>query len=480
MEENIDQRNPEESIALFDNRMSEDNVSGEGIELEEISDLPEVKSQEDAVLPPSHLPTVGKFRRMAIILDYFSFHILIHLTLIGLDSYIAYWLILSTFSNESTHFTAPTDWYVCTIAFIVIPHILKSLFTLLSQKWPKIGLKDLKTLSQCSKIKNILFVPLWNFEWKAIFEALPLVHIVKRCISFYSLIISPERMKSILEEREKENLYCVSLHSGTQMTLQFAIGFQLGKFSEVQMISLILHSIYIVHSGSSFFFTQRRVSVPSFHSMRERFWVFCILACIFVPKIMSFGLLFSYARTFLTVAFIVLFGIGTMALFYDQLVPEEPNMDQVLHGFVSVWLPCIPGSKNNYLLKNSIATVAFHLMCHTILLIQIFSLQVTAVRFLPLSFHCFPPDYGTEPYLKGYYCPVENRSAILFGDSKCSEDLKTETNEVFARICPKGEFEHDKLLLHVLPTMMAMGVSLIFSFVLAKISSKNAKTTSKQ
>ena len=87
-----------------------------------------------------------------------------------------------------------TDWYVCTIAFIVIPHILKSLFTLLSQKWPKIGLKDLKTLGQCSKIKNILFVPLWNFEWKAIFEALPLVHIVKRCISFYSLIISPERL----------------------------------------------------------------------------------------------------------------------------------------------------------------------------------------------------------------------------------------------------------------------------------------------
>jgi hypothetical protein len=75
---------------------------------------------------------------------------------------------------------------------------------------------------------------------------------------------------------------------------------------------------------------------------------------------------------------------------------------------------------------------------------------------------------------------VENRSAILFGNSKCSEELKFDTDEVFARICPKGEFEHDKLLLHVLPTMMAMGVSLIFSFVLAKISSKNAKTTSKQ
>ena len=106
---------------------------------------------------------------------------------------------------------------------------------------------------------------------------------------------------------------------------------QLGKFSEVQMFSLILHSIYIVHSGSSFFFTQRRVSVPPFHSMRERFWVFCILACIFVPKIMSFGLLFSYARTFLTVAFIVLFGIGTMALFYDQL--------GTIHVFTEQFLP---------------------------------------------------------------------------------------------------------------------------------------------
>ena len=47
------------------------------------------------------------------------------------------------------------------------------------------------------------------------------------------------------------------------------------------------------------------------------------------------------------------------------LVPEEPNFtgqDQVLHGFVSVWLPCVPGSKNNYLLKTSIATVGFHLV----------------------------------------------------------------------------------------------------------------------
>ena len=54
---------------------------------------------------------------MAIILDYFSFHILIHLTLIGLDSYIAYWLILSTFSNESTHFTAPTGRTVNDVVF---------------------------------------------------------------------------------------------------------------------------------------------------------------------------------------------------------------------------------------------------------------------------------------------------------------------------------------------------------------------------
>ena len=98
-------------------------IQNDLIELEEISDHPEVKSQEDAVLPPSHLPTLGKFRRMAIILDYFTFHILIHLTLIGLDSYIAYWLILSTFSSEPTHFTAPTGRTVNNVVFLRMLHV---------------------------------------------------------------------------------------------------------------------------------------------------------------------------------------------------------------------------------------------------------------------------------------------------------------------------------------------------------------------
>ena len=97
--------------------------------------------------------------------------------------------------------------------------------------------------------------------------------------------------------------------------------------------------------------------------IRERFLVFGILGCIFLPKLLSFGLLFSYARTFLTVAFIVVFGIGTMALFYDQYVPKQPSLPQMLHGFVSVWLPCVPGFKTNFLLKSSIASVALHLVC---------------------------------------------------------------------------------------------------------------------
>jgi len=453
MEENIDERsNPEEErVSLFDSRMS-DQQMGDSIELDVRGGSQEFTSQNVA-----RTEVVG-ISRITVPLDYLTFHIVIHLILIGVDSYIAYEL----FSNP----VFPMDWFVCTIAFIIIPHILRSLFTLLNQNWPRFSIRN---ISQCPvNCKTVL-----NFEWISIFEALPLVHLVKRLFNFYYLIRYPETlMTPIIKEREIENLYCVSLHSGCQMTLQMAIGFQLDNFSQTQYISLCLHSLYIVHSGLKLFYSQRP-KLASNADIKEKVLVFLILAGIFVPKIMSFGLLFSYARTFVTVVFIVLFGIGTMALFYDQYTPKEPVLDQVLHNFVSVWLPCVPGFKSNFLIKTSIATVGLHLVCHTVLLTQMFSLQETSVRYLPLGFHCFPPERTQPEHLKGYYCPVENRAKISY-ESGCGEGPKT-PNEIYARICPKGEFDHDRLLLYAIPTIVAMMVSLIFSFVLAKLSSKNTK-----
>ena len=103
-----------------------------------------------------------------------------------------------------------------------------------------------------------------------------------------------------------------------------------------------------------------------------------------------------------------------------------------------------------------------------------FSLQETSVRYLPLGFHCFPAERTEPNHLPGYYCPVENRSKIIFGTDDCGEEPK-KPDIIYARICPKGESNHDKLLLYAIPTIMAMIVSLIFSFVLAKISTKNTK-----
>ena len=103
-----------------------------------------------------------------------------------------------------------------------------------------------------------------------------------------------------------------------------------------------------------------------------------------------------------------------------------------------------------------------------------FSLQETSVRYLPLRFHCFPAVQNEETqHLKGYFCPTENRTSISFGNCVEEPNQEPEDVKIYARICPKGEFQHDQLLLYVLPTMVAMVVSLVFSFALAKISSKS-------
>ena len=103
-----------------------------------------------------------------------------------------------------------------------------------------------------------------------------------------------------------------------------------------------------------------------------------------------------------------------------------------------------------------------------------FSLQETSVRYLPLRFHCFPAVQNEETqHLKGYFCPTENRTSISFGNCVEEPNQELEDVKIYARICPKGEFQHDQLLLYVLPTMVAMVVSLVFSFALAKISSKS-------
>merc|ERR1739844_265817 len=109
MEENIDERsNPEEErVSLFDSRMS-DQQRGDSIELDVRGGSQEFTSQNVA-----RTEIVG-ISRITVPLDYLTFHIVIHLILIGVDSYIAYEL-------KTKNPVFPMDWFVCTIAFIVTP-----------------------------------------------------------------------------------------------------------------------------------------------------------------------------------------------------------------------------------------------------------------------------------------------------------------------------------------------------------------------
>ena len=112
------------------------------------------------------------------------------------------------------------------IAFIIIPHILRSLFTLLTQKWPEFSLRNIK------KCPNN-FKTIKNFEWLSIFEALPVVHLVKRLFNFYNLVRYPERFQKI------STLCCWKLilwHDFSPISSDF--NFTLGPFYYQNLVQL--------------------------------------------------------------------------------------------------------------------------------------------------------------------------------------------------------------------------------------------------
>ena len=54
------------------------------------------------------------------------------------------------------------------------------------------------------------------------------------------------RMKPVLQEREDENLYCVTFHSGAQITIQLAIGFQLDTFTWYDIFTIFFLLFIVV------------------------------------------------------------------------------------------------------------------------------------------------------------------------------------------------------------------------------------------
>ena len=218
-------------------------------------------------------------------------------------------------------------------------------------------------------------------------------------------------------------------------------------------------------SASRFYFSQRSEPQQDY-SHRNILTICFFLSLILLTRLASFAVFFSYSRTFLSVPVIVLFGIAHLAMFYDQLVEEDKNfnqLDQLVLLLASCWAPCIPGLKKFYLIKTSLANFTLHILCHSIYLIHILTLQVLSVKYLPLRFHCFPTQI---PELYGQYCIVENRTTIL--TQNCTLENGGEEN-LYAQMCLENESPNSDYLVTTLLIVLCLFTSLLPKFVLFKL-----------
>lgn len=363
----------------------------------------------------------------------------------------------------------PSDWWVFTGVFIVLPHFLRSFLTLCSQNWPVWDWKRLIFQRDFSQIQENL-KQIANFKWCQILQSLPVIHLFKRLHHFYLLFKSSD-LTPTLSLIEEETLYCVTFHSGPQITLQLCILFQLNQGFLLQRICLIQHTFYALRSASNFYFTQRSQAqyskpyLPTFPCRKiitTRIIIWLLLIPIFLPRLYSFGLLFSYAKTFISVPIIVLFGISYMALFYDQFVANFPKIQQFLMLCISGWMPCVPGFKKHYLFINALSNLALHFLCHVILLIHICSIQQIDVKYLPLTFHCFPTNVEQ---IQGHFCKVNHRQ-INF--ESCQEQQNSELSQ--AQMCLPHEYANMPLIASSITVLILQVISLMFSYMLNKLA----------
>ena len=203
-----------------------------------------------------------------------------------------------------------------------------------------------------------------------------------------------QKMTIRLKDLEQAKICNVLLHSAPQMILQLSIYLRLNDYFWIQTVSILVHLIYIVISTSSFYFTRRPQPLyAAFQKTKIYLYpAFTFIVCI---RIASFALMFAYAKTHITVAFIVFFGISLMALYYDQHLENDPihsNFEQLLNILLPVFVPCIKGLTKNFHIVTTICTVAMHFVCQLILLINVSYLQMLSVPNFPHALHCYTKD----------------------------------------------------------------------------------------
>ena len=370
------------------------------------------------------------------------------------------------------------DWLIMPCIFVTLPHFMQSLAALGRQKWPTLKFELDRGFSIKENLTRIwtgltdYVVQVLKFDWFKIIEAVPVLHFFKRLSNCMTLIKSPEKQKEIQAIMEEENLYCSIWHSGPQVILQLALIFQLNQINIIQVIGLAIHSWFIIQSSSSFYFSQR--SQPQYQTKcaKERLLAILLIAPLHIVRLLSLAFLFSYAKTYVPVAFIVIFGIAMFALFYEIFIEEQSKMLQLMQLLLSIWNPIIPGFSKNFDLKTIASSFGLHLFCHFILMAHIGTQQYPTIKDLPQQFHCFPvPNHpmGTK------YCPVLNRFDIQVDSCQSNPPQ----NVPYIRICEQDEYPFATYFMFEIGLIVLLFVSFGFNMLLWKISKKENESEEK-
>jgi hypothetical protein len=356
----------------------------------------------------------------------------------------------------------------------LLPHVVNSFSQLATQNWPSLTRKSI-----LPGIKQI-----WHFHWLELFQVLPGFHLIKRVIDLKKMISTDQNSSEfmlIIQEAEVERLFVVVFQSGPQLILQTAILNRLNYSFTLQEICIGLHFMNVVQSSTSFFFTLRgpKDSPTGPPYGLQRLVIMLLIFLITLARYMSLGLLFSYAKTFITVPIIVIFGISLMALYYDQKGPKQDldSRTYFLSNLLTIWTPCTVGSKHTYyLLITSLASFAMHLISQLVLLVHVLVLQRVVPNYLPLRLHCFYPTnfsiasnltHQTEPY----YCQVQQEIIVdicTFNYKSCQDN--TTDCISYARICPDASsWAHSEYfwtsMITIICLFVAAGLGVLLHFL---------------
>jgi len=328
----------------------------------------------------------------------FVHHLLFYLAFVVLDLFIG----MKYFQDDKS----PDDWAFFTWLFIVLPQLVQFLALFLGNPWPSISFQEFKKIVK-DKDYDILknkFEEIKKFDWPYIGSSFPGCHVGKRVYEIFELNpLHLDRSIECLKNLEEAKICNVLFHSGPQMILQSVILLRLNDFSNYwQITSIVLHFIYIVFSTSGFYYTQRSedpLYVTCYFPKMARYPWFALIIAV---RILSLAIMFSYAKSFITVGFIVFFGISLMALYYDLHIPNDPkqppkhsNFKQLLYILLPIFVPCIKGPRLNFHMVTTLSTAGMHIICQLMLLMHVVFMQVPNSKNFPRFLHCFNENNNT-------------------------------------------------------------------------------------